>query len=226
MNWLRNKKVWGFGAFGLLVVGVGHTLPWNDWLAAFKSWLLPLGPWAIPMFVVVYAAATVLCLPNVLLILIGGTLFGLVKGIISVSIADTLSAVLCYGIGRTIARQRIKRWMQTNTTLAQLDQAVGRKGWKIVLLTRLSPLVPSNLLNYGFSCTTINFWQYCLFTWLGMLPVISLYVYLGAFGMQMMSRDMSPGHLFLRGLGLLVTIATVFYTTHFARRALSQNSAS
>jgi hypothetical protein len=49
--------------------------------------------------------------PNILLILVAGTLFGLLQGILAVSIADTLGAIACFWVGRTIARDRIKRWM-------------------------------------------------------------------------------------------------------------------
>lgn len=175
----------------------------------------------MPAFVMIYLAATVIGLPNILLILIAGTLFGLTKGIIVVSIADTLGAIACFFIGRTIARKRIKRWMKKNPQFAQLDQAVNQKGWKILLLTRLSPLVPSNILNYGFSCTKVNFWQYCFFSWLGMLPIIGLYVYLGVFGTSLVGGELTFGKLALQGVGLGITILAALYTTRLAKKSLT-----
>ncbi|GAB4386507.1 MAG: hypothetical protein Kow00121_53260 [Elainellaceae cyanobacterium] len=185
------------------------------------DWLKSLGFWAFPAFVGLYAVLSVLGIPNIILMLLAGTLFGLPIGVLLVSIADTIGAAACYGVGRTIARQRIKRWMAKNPNFAQLDHAVAEKGWKIILFSRLSPIIPSNILNYGFSCTKINFWQYLFFTWLGMLPIIGLYVYLGYFGMNMMGSSREAGSIALQTGGLVATIAVAVYTTRLAKSALS-----
>lgn len=200
---------------------LGSQLPLSDWFTRLKGWLETLGPWAMPAFIGMYLLATILGLPNLVFMLVAGTLFGAVNGVISVSIADTLGAIACFLVGRTIARKRIKRWISKHPTFAQLDHAVGKKGWKILLLTRLSPLVPSNVLNYGFSCTKVNFWQYCFFSWLGMLPVILLYVYLGSFGLSLFTGNLTPQKLALQAVGLAVTIVMAIYTTRFAKKALT-----
>ena len=49
----------------------------------------------------------------------------------------------------------------------------------IVAITRLVPLFPFNLLNYGFGLTRVPFWTYVGWSWLCMLPGTILYV-LGA----------------------------------------------
>jgi uncharacterized membrane protein YdjX (TVP38/TMEM64 family) len=205
----------------MLVVLLGRQLPLQDWLTTIKNWLPTLGWWAMPAFILIYLIATVLGLPNVVLILISGTLFGLLQGIVSSSIADTLGAIACFWVGRTIARKQVKRLICKNPNLAQLDQAVAKKGWKILLLTRLSPFVPSNVLNYGFSCTKVNFWQYCFFSWLGMLPVIALYVYLGSFGGSLIDNRPTPGKLALQLTGLALAIGAAVYTTRLTRKVLS-----
>ena len=46
----------------------------------------------------------------------------------------------------------------------------------IVALTRLIPLFPFNLLNYGFGLTRVRFWTYVFWSWLCMLPGIVVYV--------------------------------------------------
>jgi uncharacterized membrane protein YdjX (TVP38/TMEM64 family) len=221
VGWLDSKKFWLVMLGGILFALVGSQLPLKDWFMVLRNWLGALGTWAMPTFILLYLLATIVGLPNVILILVAGALFGLVKGIILVSFSDTLGGIACFAIGRTIARKHIKRWINKYPNFAQLDLAVGKKGWKVLLLTRLSPLVPSNILNYGFSCTKVNFWQYCLFSWLGMLPTIFLYVYAGAFGTFMFDGKLTPRKLALQTVGLLVTIAAAFYTTRLARKALT-----
>jgi hypothetical protein len=129
-------------------------------------------------------------------------------------------------LGRTVARKFIKKWIAKRPQFTELDKAVGRKGWKIVFLTRLSPIVPSNILNYGFSLTKINFWQYFFFSWLGMLPVIALYVYLGSAGANLASGGNTPGKMALQIFGLCVTVGAVTYTTKLAKKTLSPEPAS
>ncbi|HEY9877611.1 MAG TPA: TVP38/TMEM64 family protein [Leptolyngbyaceae cyanobacterium] len=221
LRWLRSRRFWLFVLVGVLIALISSQLPLAQWFTGIKSWLAVLGPLAMPVFVLIYLVATVVGLPNVVLILVAGSLFGVVGGAITASIADTLGAIACFFIGRTLARERIKRWMQKHPNFAQLDQAVGQKGWKILLLTRLSPLVPSNVLNYGFSCTKVNFWQYCLFTWLGMLPVITLYAYMGSFGTYLLNGEITVQKVALQAVGLVIALIAAFYITRITRKALS-----
>lgn len=225
-GWLRSRRFWLLVLGGVLIALLGSTLPLKDWFIVVSTWLVALGPNAIPAFILLYLLATILGFPNILLILVAGTIFGLVPGIIAVSIADTLGAVACFLLGRTLARKRIKKWISKNPSFAQLDQAVGKKGWKILLLTRLSPLVPSNILNYGFSCTKVNFWQYCFFSWLGMLPIIALYVYLGSFGISLLQEGLTPRKLALQSVGIILAIGAALYTTRIARKAMTPDCAS
>ncbi|XGV98585.1 MAG: TVP38/TMEM64 family protein [Leptolyngbya sp. BL-A-14] len=220
VTWFRSRRFWLIVGCAALITLFASTLPLKDWFITVRDWLKGLGSAATPTFIVMYLIATVVGFPNILLILVAGTLFGLVKGTITVSIADTLGAIACFLLGRTIARKRIKKWLGKHPSFAQLDHAVGQKGWKVLLLTRLSPLVPSNILNYGFSCTKVNFWQYCFFSWLGMLPVIGIYVYLGSFGVSLLQEGLTPRKLALQSAGVVLAIGAALYTTRLARKAL------
>lgn len=226
LDWLRNRKFWLFVLIGILIALISSKLPLIQWFSELKDRLAMLGVWAMPAYMLIYLLATIFGLPNILLILVAGSLFGLVKGIIAASIADTLGAIACFFLGRTIARQQIKKWIAKHPNFAQLDRAVAKKGWKILLLSRLSPLVPSNLLNYGFSCTKVNFWQYTFFSWLGMLPVITLYVYLGSFGVRLLTDGLTLGKLALQSVGLLLALGAGIYTTRLTREALTPECSS
>jgi uncharacterized membrane protein YdjX (TVP38/TMEM64 family) len=225
-DFLAKKKVWLLiAAIGITIAGLS-LLPLHDWLTYVRDWLKTLGFWAMPAFMGIYVVATVAGLPAAILFLVAGTLFGFLRGFIIVSIADTIGASACFFLGRTVARKPIKKWIAKRPQFAELDKAVARKGWKIVFLTRLSPIVPSNILNYGFSLTKVKFWQYFLFSWLGMIPIIGLYVYLGSVGANLASGGNSPGTIALQALGLGVTVCAVVYTTKIAKKTLSPDSAS
>nr|WP_290222151.1 TVP38/TMEM64 family protein [Trichocoleus desertorum] len=221
MRLLRRKRFWLFVAT-IAVIALISVLFLKGWFLNFRNWLRTLGPWAIPAFITVYILMTLAGLPNALLMLGSGTLFGFSKGVLYASIADILGATACYVVGKTIARKQIKKWLAKNPKFLELDKAIARKGWKIILLTRLSPILPSSLLNYGFSCTKVKFRDYFIFTWIGMLPVVSFYVYLGSFGFRMFGKSGTPENLLIQLAGLLATIATALYTTRVAQQALRQ----
>src|SRR5262249_8687408 len=107
-----------------------------------------LGAWGPALFVVLYVAATVLFLPGWILTLGAGAVFGLVRGAVTVSLAATLGATAAFLIGRYLARDAVARRLAAHPRFAAIDAGVAREGWKIVLLTRLSPAFPFNLLNY------------------------------------------------------------------------------
>jgi uncharacterized membrane protein YdjX (TVP38/TMEM64 family) len=187
---------------------------WQEWLFQANHWLSSLGYLAYPAFISIYLSATLLGLPAIFLFLAAGSLFGFIPGLILVSLADTLSVAFCYQLGRTVARKKVNEWISQRPQWGEFDRAVARKGWKIVFLTRLSPIVPSNVLNYGFSLTKINFWQYLFVSWLAMLPVIALYVYLASVGTNLLSgNNDDPRQITASIIGLVTSLMAIAYTT-------------
>lgn len=225
---LRNKIAFILVVAACLVVVV--NLPISTWLITIQNWITNQSILAVPVFIAVYVFASVLGIPNIVMILAAGTLFGLLEGVITVSIADTLSIAVCYVIGKTFVRRRLTSSLRENSRLHKLDRAFAKKGWKIVLLTRLSPVLPSSILNYGFSITQINFWKYLFFSWLGMLPVIFTYVYIGAFSTTILSSNNKPETFIFQVIGLAATCGVMIYVTKLSISALkvktTENSSS
>ena len=193
---------------------------WQEWVFQTHHWLSSLNYWAYPAFIGIYVTATLIGLPAIFLFLAAGSLFGFVPGLILVSSSDTLSVALCYLLGRTVARKTVHKWIADRPHWHRFDRAVAEKGWKIVFLTRLSPIVPSNVLNYGFSLTKINFWQYIFVSWLAMLPVISLYVYLASVGTNLLSGNNDPKQVVASVIGLITTLMAIAYTTKLMQNTL------
>ncbi|MHC4756100.1 MAG: FAD-dependent oxidoreductase, partial [Planctomycetota bacterium] len=187
----------GTTAKNLLISG----LDWAEGLGAF-------GPIFVAAF---YIIACVLFLPGSILTLGAGFLFKLFLGTVTVSIGSTLGACAAFLVGRTVGRNWISRKVASNQKFAAIDSAVGREGFKIVLLTRLSPVFPFNLLNYAFGLTKVSFWNYALASWIGMLPGTVMFVYFGA-GMRSLAdvavgkvETGSAGKIFF-WLGMVATI--------------------
>ena len=90
------------------------------------------------------------------------------------------AATLAFVLGRTVARGWIARRIAGSPRFAAVDEAIGENGFRIVLLLRLSPLFPFNLLNYALGLTRLSLRDYVVASALGMLPGTILYVYLGS----------------------------------------------
>ncbi len=109
-----------------------------------------------------------------------GTLFGLKTGFVVVILGANLGALCSFLLARTFLREKVAAWAAANPRFRSLDQAIGRQGFKMVLLTRLSPVFPFVLLNYFLGLTAVRTGAYILANLIGMLPATFLFVYIGA----------------------------------------------
>lgn len=187
-----------------------------------------LGP---VIFAGLYIPAAVLLLPGSILTLGAGALFGVITGFIVVSIGSTLGATSAFLIGRYLARDLVAGRIAGNAKFKAIDEAVGREGWKIVLLTRLSPIFPFNLLNYAFGLTNVRLKHYFFASWLGMIPGTVVYVYIGSLagdlaGLGGEGRARTMGEWILYGIGLMATLAVTVFIARLARKALSARISS
>lgn len=189
------------------------------------AWIRDLGPWGAALFVGLYVLATVLFLPGSVLTLGAGAVFGVVHGSIIVSIASTLGATAAFFVGRYLARGWVSKQIEGNATFKAIDEAVADEGWKIVGLTRLSPVFPFNLLNYAFGVTRVAPRDYIFASWIGMMPGTLMYVYIGSLAGSLATlgaaqRARTPTEWALYVVGLLATVAVTVYVTRIARAAL------
>ncbi len=186
-----------------------------------------LGFWSPIAFILLYIIASVLWIPGTILTLGAGAIYGVLKGSILVSIASTFAATTAFLIGRYLGQSRTLKAIEKRPNFAAINEAVSQSGWRIVALTRLSPLFPFVFLNYAFGVTKISLKDYVLASWLGMIPGTIVYVYLGSLigniaQLTTSSREKSPLEWFFYIFGLAITIFGGFYVTNIAKKALSK----
>ena len=178
-----------------------------------------------------YVLACVLFLPGSVLTLGAGFLFGVPVGFLTVWIGANLGACVAFLVGRTIARDWVARKVAGNPKFAAIDEAVGKEGFKIVALLRLSPVFPFNLLNYALGLTRVSFRNYALASLVGMLPGILMYVYFGSAARSLAEVTAGnvqggiAGQIFF-WVGLVATIAVALFVTRIARKSLKNAEAS
>ena len=208
-----------------LIVAV-KFLPIADWLKNFNQWIKGFGPLGVVLYIGVYALATVLFLPGWIFTVGAGLTFGLLWGTVAAICGATIGATLAFLIARYGARDAISNRFGKNARFKAIDSAIGKQGWKMVGLLRLSPLIPFNLSNYLYGLTAIELVPYILASFIGMLPGTLLYVYLGTVGRLGLEATKGGGgkspieYAFL-ALGLVATVVVTIVITRIARRALN-----
>lgn len=163
-------------ALAAAVIVIARGFGAGDRIADIRDWIESLGAWGPVVFVGIYILGVVAALPGSALTLAAGALFGSVIGIVVVSIGATCGAGLAFLISRYLARDAVVAWLGRNENFRKLDRMTKEHGAVIVALTRLVPLFPFNLLNYGFGLTRVSFRTYLFWSWLCMLPGAVLYV--------------------------------------------------
>jgi uncharacterized membrane protein YdjX (TVP38/TMEM64 family) len=207
------------------LVFAAFLLPVRGWLIEALEWTEGLGAWGPIVVAAFYIVACVLLLPGSVITLGAGLLFGVLVGTITVSIGSTLGACAAFLVGRTVARDWVSGKVSKNEKFSAIDNAVGEQGLKIVLLTRLSPVFPFNLLNYAYGLTKIPFWQYAIASWVGMLPGTVMYVYFGA-GLRSFAElatgevEGGPAQRIFFWFGLVATIVVTVFVTRIAQKTL------
>jgi uncharacterized membrane protein YdjX (TVP38/TMEM64 family) len=201
-------------------------MPGRDSLVAFLEWAQRIGPLGAVLFGAAFIPAAVLLLPASLLTLGAGFTFGVLKGTIIVSIGSTAGAAAAFLVARTIGRDWAARRMAARPMLRAIALAVHVDAFKIVLLTRLSPLFPFNLLNYAFGLTSIPFGTYVLASWIGMMPGTLMYVYLGAAANNLaalLSGEIrqSAGQRAMFVVGLIASVLVTVIVTRRAKQVLA-----
>ncbi|NNL65725.1 MAG: TVP38/TMEM64 family protein [Myxococcales bacterium] len=214
----------GIGLAVLALLALGSQA--GPYLERFRDYVAGLGPLGPLVFIVGYIVATVFGLPGAILTLAAGSIFGVAWGSVYVFIGATLGAAGAFLAARHVIRSSIEARVAGNPRFAAIDRAIAGDGRRIVLLLRLSPVFPFNLLNYALGLTRIGFVDYFVAS-VGMIPGTVLYVYLGALGGEAALAASGGAETELltwaiRILGFAATLLVTVIVTRTARRALDE----
>ncbi len=221
---MKNKKLWLIGLLVVALVVLLRFLSVGDWLAQLQESIKGLGAFAPIGYLLLYVATTVLLIPGSVLTIGAAGIFSFWKALAVVLVGANVGALCAFLLTRTFLRDRVALWAAGNPKFAALDRAIGREGFKMVLLVRLSPVFPFTLLNYFLGLTTVRISSYVLANLIGMLPGTFLYVYIGATARDALSAGASgigTWQIVLRVVGLLATVAVVAMVTRTAKKALA-----
>lgn len=175
------KKLRLIGVLVLLaaLVIAAWQLPLESLMLNLQAWVGENPGLAFPAVTAALVVAFLLMLPSSLCMMLAGFLFGLIQGFGVVWLATLLASTSAFLLARTLARPLVHRRFSSRPTFMAIDRAIRRKGFFVVLLTRLILFLPFPALNYSHGLTDVRLRDFVLGTMIGMVPPISLFVYLG-----------------------------------------------
>ena len=214
------------GAVAAALAVLAWRLPIVAWLTGFAGTLQGAGARGVALFFAAYIVATVAFLPGSVLTLVAGFAYGPLWGLAVASPASVAGATSAFLLGRTLLFPVVCRRIQAWPRAEAIRGALEREGFRIVLLLRLSPVVPFNLLNYLLGVTRIRLVQYVGASFLGMLPATAFYAYAGSLASTAVevasgTGELGTGRVILSLAGIAATLLALVIVTRTARRALA-----
>lgn len=192
-------------------------------LQTIIHWIEGLGPAAPAVFLLIYTVAAIFFIPSFLLTFAGGFLFNFwTAGALSI-LGSGLGAVSAFLIGRYLARDAVEKRASRIKEFGRIAALAEKKGWKIVLLARLSPIFPFLIGNYAFGTTRIPAPHYFFASLVGTIPSTLVYTYSGRLAGSLAavnSRARTPQEWALLVIGLVASVAVSFYLRRLAQSEL------
>lgn len=180
--------------------------------------LLRYGDLAPVIYMLLFAVLPAFFFPVAVLALAGGLLFGLLWGSVYTFIGAVINCALMFFLARRIGREKIRALVQRklpSVWQTRLKKAGGRNGFLLLIILRLIPAVPYNLINYAFGLTEMPFAAYMLGSAIGIIPGTLVFINIGDKALDVTSPS------FWIALGLLVLLLAV---TAFMSKKLFPNN--
>lgn len=193
----------------LLCIFTPLKVVFNPWL--FKDFIQQYEGYIEILFIAIYTGLTVIGVPGTVLTIVGGSLFGIWYGTMISVISATSGALFAFWTARYLFRDLAQRKFSQSKKLTKYQTAVLKQPFSFVLTTRLIPISPYNLVNYLFGLTSINWFDYTLATFIGVIPGSFAYTWIGKSGeMAMTGSDRLSFFLALTFLALLSLIPLLY----------------
>ena len=224
----RQRKILAVvvGLVFLVLAGLGsqhldQLIPWLEWIRT-------AGPKGWAVFAAIYLLCTLLMLPASILEGATGFLLGPILGAAVASLSATFSATICYLLAKTVLRDFVAKRVEQDPRFRAIDATIEDGGTYLVVLLRLSPLAPFNVINYMLGLTRVRTRQFVLGTWIGSLPAVILYTWMGStlHNLTDLVGDGAQVNPTAQWVGLATTLVASVLVARFAHKALNTALAS
>jgi len=193
-----------------------------------------MGMWGPLVYVCLYTILELLCVPCIPLTMTAGAIFGVPLAVALVAIGSTIAGVLAYTISKNLFRDSFSKLLSRFPSWEAIDRAIGRDGFKVLFLLRLSPLIPQATANYLYGLSSIKLVPYATATFLGFLLPSFAYVALGRASRTILDGMTTSGNLkeaaatmgsieaWTMPLGLAITFVATALVVQVSQQALDK----
>lgn len=186
----------------------------NISLEEIKTWVLGHGAWAAVIYIATFVVLPIFFFPVPVIVLAGGTIFGLFKGTLYTMIGVLINTPIMYFIGRFLLKDFVHNFVNNHMSekLRNALQSTNQKVLALVLfIIRLSPIFSYNLVNYISGVTEINFLPYILTTIAGVLPGVIVFINIGENVLNVGSKEFFISLSFLLVLVIISAIISKLF---------------
>jgi uncharacterized membrane protein YdjX (TVP38/TMEM64 family) len=221
---LKHEAGWlATAALGLALAVV--AIAWSPYLLGTLRHAHAFGAAAPVAFVLIHAFGVAAFVPATVFAVAGGALFGFSRGVAYSIVGGGLGACAAFLLGRHLLRNVFARRLAESPQLVAIDRAVAANGLRILLLLRLSPIMPFNLMNYALGVSTVRLRDF-VFALVGMLPGTIVAAYAGQVAGEALALAgqtqpvWNSSYVAALIVGLAATIVAAIVLAITARRAL------
>lgn len=183
-------------------------------LEEIKTWVLGHGAWAAVIYIATFVVLPIFFFPVPVIVLAGGTIFGLFKGTLYTMIGVLINTPIMYFIGRFLLKDFVHNFVDNHMS-EKLRNALKSTNQKVLALVlfiiRLSPIFSYNLVNYISGVTEIKFLPYILTTIAGVLPGVIVFINIGENVLNVGSKEFFISLSFLLVLVIISAIISKIF---------------
>lgn len=180
-------------------------------------------------FIAIYAFTCITFLPGSVLTVGAGAIYGFWGGTVLVATSNMVGAAANFLISRYLARNWVRKRL-SGPKFKALDRAITQDGWKMIFLSRLSPVVPHSIVSYAAGLTQMRFSQFILVSWVGFVPISAAYSYAGVLVRQVTKASVGQAATTPLGwvgyiLGGVITVVVCVASAKLVWKALAAQPA-
>lgn len=183
-----------------------------DWAARLQAF----GAVGTLLFALLFGGLAMVFVPTTALTFVAGLVYGW-SGAVLAWLVMMVVASLSFALARRLGAERLARAVRGRRRLLVLTDFIAGQGWRLVLLVRISGMVPFGVQNYAFGVTRIAFVQFIAATALGVLPSILLSAGAGIAGHEALAGEWDPVQLSVVAVSAVVSLTLIAVTARELR---------
>ena len=117
-------------------------------------------------------------IPAFFITLSNAAIWGWWRGAILSWTSSMVGAAMCFYIARIIGRDIVVK-LNSNSAVEHIEKFFDRYGTNAIVIARLLPFIPFDIVSYFAGLTPIGFWEFFIATGIGQFPATIIYSYAG-----------------------------------------------